>query len=260
MAYAMQACAEAGIPFLVLDRPNPIGGVAMEGPVLEYPRHSSFIGLYPVPLRHGMTPGELAQLFNARFLARPVALSVVPMKGWRRDARFEDTPFPWVMPSPNMPTLDTATVYPGQVILEGTNLSEGRGTAKPFELFGAPWIDGYALTRELNALALPGAKFREAWFTPTFSKFAGELCGGCQLHVTARDAFRPVATTLAILQTVRRICGAKMQVHVEYFDKVLGTSQVRQAMARGDAFETIVQSFSTDLASFAQQREPFLLY
>ena len=208
MAYAMQAAAEAGIPFFVLDRPNPINGLTMEGPILEYPQHSSFIGLYPVPLRHAMTAGELARLFNAKFLTRPAQLTVVPMEGWSRAQWFGETGAPWVVPSPNMPTPDTAAVYPGQVLLEGTNLSEGRGTTRPFELFGAPWIDGYVLTRELNALALPGVAFREAWFTPTFSKFAGERCGGCQIHVVAREEFRAVATTLAILETIRRLHGA----------------------------------------------------
>ena len=152
MAYAMQACAEAGIPFIVLDRPNPIGGVAMEGPILEYPKYSSFIGLYPIPLRHGMTVGELARLFNEKFLPHRANLTVVPMENWTRGEWFDETSLPWVMPSPNLPTLDSATVYPGQVLLEGTDLSEGRGTTKPFEIFGAPWIDGFTLAKALNAL------------------------------------------------------------------------------------------------------------
>jgi uncharacterized protein YbbC (DUF1343 family) len=260
MAYAMQAAAETGIPFVVLDRPNPINGVAMEGPILEYPQHSSFIGLYPVPLRHAMTAGELARLFNERFLPRKAALTVVPMDGWRRAAWFDETDAPWVMPSPNMPTLDTAIVYPGQVLLEGTNLSEGRGTTKPFELFGAPWIDGFVLARELNALALPGAAFREAWFTPTFSKFVGQRCGGCQVHVVDRDAFRPIATTLAILQTVRNLHGRKLELHADYFDKVMGASRVREAFERGDSVDAIVASFAAGLAEFSREREPFLLY
>jgi uncharacterized protein YbbC (DUF1343 family) len=184
MVYAMNAAAEHGIPFVVLDRPNPINGVAMEGPILEFPKFSSFIGLYPIPLRHGLTVGELAQLFNARFLTRSVELTVVPMQGWARRQWFEDTKLSWVIPSPNMPTVETAAVYPGQVLLEGTNLSEGRGTTKPFEFFGAPWIDGYVLSRELNMRLttasgdgvvtefppLQGVMFRETWFTPTFSK------------------------------------------------------------------------------------------
>ena len=260
MAYAMQAAAESGLPFVVLDRPNPINGVAMEGPILECPRQSSFIGLYPIPLRHGMTAGELALLFNAKFLPKKCALTVVPMDGWRRSDWFDATGLPWVLPSPNMPTPDTAMVYPGQVLLEGTNLSEGRGITKPFELFGAPWIDGYVLTRELNALALPGVAFREAWFAPTFSKFAGLRCGGCQLHVTDREAFRSVATVLAILQTVKRLPGAKLELHADYFDKVMGTSLVRDAFERGEPFEKIAAAWEPGLADFAQLRAPFLLY
>ncbi len=260
MAYAMQAAAEAGIPFVVLDRPNPINGLTMEGPILEYPQHSSFIGLYPVPLRHGLTAGELARLFNGRFLPRPADLTVVPMEGWRRENWYDATGLPWVLPSPNLPTPDTAAVYPGQVILEGTNLSEGRGTTRPFELFGAPWIDGYVLARELNALAQPGVTFREAWFTPTFSKFTGERCGGCQLHVVDRGAFRPVATTLAVLQMIRRRYGEKLELHADYFDKVMGTSTVRVAMERGDTVGQIVAGFGAGLAEFARVREAFLLY
>jgi uncharacterized protein YbbC (DUF1343 family) len=260
MAYAMQAAAEARIPFVVLDRPNPINGDVMEGPILEYPTHSSFIGLYPVPLRHGMTAGELARLFNEKFLPRKVELTVLPMEGWRRAQWYDDTSLPWVLPSPNLPTLEAAIIYPGQVMLEGTNLSEGRGTTKPFEFFGAPWIDGFNLTRDLNALALPGAKFREAWFTPTFSKFVGERCGGCQLHVVDRTVFRPVTTTLAIIETVKKRHGARLELHATYFDKVLGTSRVREAMERGESYDQIVASFASGLAEFAQQRAPFLLY
>lgn len=260
MAYAMQAAAEAGIPFVVLDRPNPINGLTQEGPILEYPEHSSFIGLYPVPLRHGLTAGELAQLFNARFLPKPCELTVVPMQGWRRGQWFEATGLPWVIPSPNMPTVDTATVYPGQVLLEGTNLSEGRGTTRPFEQFGAPWIDGHALTRALNGRALPGVTFREAWFTPTFSKFAGERCGGCQLHVRDRNAFRPVSTTLAILEEIRATYGARLELHDDYFDKVMGTSTVRTAFNAGTPWTSIVAGWTHALSTFGEQRRPYLLY
>jgi len=260
MAYAMQTAAEAGIPFIVLDRPNPINGASLEGPMLEYPRHSSFIGLYPVPLRHGMTAGELAQLFNARHLPRKVELTVVPMMGWQRRQWFDETDAPWVMPSPNMPTLGTATVYPGQVLLEGTNLSEGRGTTKPFELFGAPWIDGYELARELNRRGCAGGAFREAWFTPSFSKFTGQRCGGCQLHVTNRDLFRPVATTLTILEVVKSRYGAKLDLHAEYFDKVMGTSTVREALERGESVGAMVEGFEAELGTFERERVPFLRY
>lgn len=260
MAYAMRAAAEAGIPVVVLDRPNPLGGVAMEGPILEYPGHSSFIGLYPVPLRHGMTAGELARLFNGKFLERPCALTVVAMEGWDRGDWYDDTGLPWVLPSPNMPTLDTATVYPGQVLLEGTNLSEGRGTTKPFEFFGAPWIDGFVLARELNALGLAGARFRETWFAPTFSKWAGARCGGCQLHVTDRGAFRSVTVVLGVLAVVRRIYGAKLELHADYFDKVMGTSKVREALERGDGYAAIAARWDAGLAEFARVRAEFLLY
>jgi len=260
MANAMQAAAEANIPFIVLDRPNPIGGVAMEGPILEYPQYSSFIGLYPIPLRHGMTVGELAQLFNAKFLKNKVNLTVVPMENWSRDEWFDETSLPWVLPSPNLPTLDSATVYPGQVIFEGTNLSEGRGTTKPFEMFGATWIDGFVLAQKLNALNLPGVKFREVYFTPTFSKFSGEQCGGCQLHVTDRNSYNAVNTTLAILTVIKQLYGDKLEFHAQYFDRVMGTSSVREALERGEPVEKIVADFKPGLDAFAKLRAPYLLY
>ncbi len=260
MAYAMQAAADADIPFIVLDRPNPINGVAMEGPILEYPQHSSFIGLYPIPLRHGLTAGELARLFNEKFLTKKVRLTVVPMENWSRAEWFDQTGLPWTLPSPNLPTLDSATVYPGQVIFEGTNLSEGRGTTKPFEMFGAPWIDGFLLAQKLNALHLPGVKFREVWFTPTFSKFSGRQCGGCQLHVTDRSAYQSIATTLAILAVIRQTYGDKLELHASYFDKVMGTASVREALLRGEPVDQIIAGFQSGLDGFARLRAPFLLY
>jgi uncharacterized protein YbbC (DUF1343 family) len=260
MAYAMQAAADADIPFIVLDRPNPINGVATEGPILEFPKYSSFIGLYPIPLRHGMTAGELAQLFNAKFLPKKCRLTVVPMENWTRDEWFDETLLPWTLPSPNLPTLDSATVYPGQVLIEGTNLSEGRGTTKPFEFFGAPWIDGFVLAKKLNELNLPGVKFREIWFTPTFSKFSGTNCGGCQLHVTDRNAYQPVATTLAILSVIKNTYGGKLELHAGYFDKVMGTSTVREALERGEPAEKIVAGFKPGLDDFARLRGPYLIY
>jgi uncharacterized protein YbbC (DUF1343 family) len=260
MAYAMQACAESGIPFIVLDRPNPINGVAMEGPILEYPKHSSFIGLYPIPLRHGMTAGELTQLFNAKFLKTKCKLTVVPMENWTRDEWFDETSLPWVLPSPNLPTLASATVYPGQVILEGSNLSEGRGTTKPFEFFGAPWIDGFVLAKKLNEQNLPGVKFREVYFTPTFSKFSGTNCGGCQIHVADRNKFQPIATTLTILSVVKKLYGDKLELHAEYFDKVLGNSSVREALERGEPVEKIIAGFQPGLGEFEKLRAPYLLY
>ena len=260
MAYAMQASAESGIPFVVLDRPNPINGQDMEGPILEYPRFSSFLGLYPIPARFGMSIGELALLFNDKFFEKKAALTVVPVEGWKREMWFDGTGLPWVIPSPNMPTLETATVYPGQVNLEGTNLSEGRGTTRPFELFGAPWIDGYELSRKLNSLGLSGALFREAWFTPTFSKFRGEPCGGCQLHVTDKRVFRPLETTLHIIKTVRDMYPDKFQFHAEYFDKVMGTAGVREALERGADVKSIAGNFKEGIARFAELRKPYLIY
>lgn len=260
MAYAMQTCAESGVEFIVLDRPNPINGRVLEGPVLEYPEFSSFIGLYPVPLRPGMTIGEMARLINDRFLEKKAKLTIVPMKGWKRDMWYEETGLPWATPSPNMPTVDTAVVYPGQVLIEGTNVSEGRGTTHPFEYFGAPWIDGYELTARLNALRLPGVTFREQWFSPTFSKFRGERCGGCQIHVTDRNVFRPVRTSLHIISVLREMYPDRFAFHDDYFDKVCGTSTVRKALLGGIVADAIVREFEKGLQEFEALRKPYLLY
>ena len=260
MAYAMQACAETGTPFIVLDRPNPINGTDMEGPILEYPEFSSFVGIYPIPVRHGMTVGELARLYNDQFLQKKADLTVIPMQGWKREMWYDETGLPWVIPSPNMPTVDTAIVYPGQVYFEGTNVSEGRGTTRPFEVFGAPWIDGYELARRLNGLNLPGVKFREAWFTPTFSKFSGLLCGGVQIHVTGRNLYRPLETSLHIIKTIRDMYPGKFEFHPGYFDKVMGTAKVREALEKGVAVGEIVAGFKPGIENFSEKRKPYLLY
>jgi len=167
---------------------------------------------------------------------------------------------PWVMPSPNMPTLDTAAVYPGQVMIEGTNVSEGRGTTRPFELFGAPWIDGYSLAAKLNSLGLPGIVFREAWFTPTFSKFKGERCGGCQIHVLDRAVYNSVETALNIIKSIRDAYPQKFQFHADYFDKVMGTSRVREAIESGRTIKDIAAAWEPDLRKFDELRKPYLLY
>ena len=260
MAYCMEASAENDIEFIVLDRPNPVNGISLEGPLLEYPEYSSFVGLYPVPVRHGMTVGELASYFNDEFLEKKARLTVIPMQGWKRGMWYDETSLPWVIPSPNMPTLDTATVYPGQVFLEGTNVSEGRGITRPFELFGAPWIDGSRLTRELNRLNLPGVKFREAWFTPTFSKYEGELCGGAQIHIFDRNQYRSFATSLFIIKTIMDLYPADFKFHPEYFDKIMGTSKIREAIEEGTDVNEIINSYKEDLNSFSKLREPYLLY
>ncbi|MGQ9801129.1 MAG: exo-beta-N-acetylmuramidase NamZ family protein [Candidatus Saccharicenans sp.] len=260
MAYAMEICASLGLDFIVLDRPNPVTGVIMEGRLLQYPEYSSFVGLYPIPQRHGMTVGELARLFNDRFLQTKARLTVIPMEGWRREMWFDQTGCPWVMPSPNMPTPDTAIVYPGQVYLEGTNVSEGRGTTRPFELFGAPWIDGYQLTERLNKIGLPGVIFREAWFTPWFSKYRGELCGGCQLHVTDRQSFRPFLTALWIMATIKKMYPDRFEFHPDYFDKIMGSSGVRLSLESGRSPAEIVRELEAGLEEFARLRQTYLLY
>ena len=260
MAYCMQTCAEHDLEFVVLDRPNPINGKDIEGPILEYPEFSSFVGLYTIPVRHGMTTGELAQLFNKRFLRKRANLKVIPMRDWRRELWFDQTSLPWIAPSPNMPTLQTATVYPGQVFLEGTNISEGRGTVKPFELLGAPWIDGHILTKKINHINLPGVTFSEAWFTPTFSKYNGELCGGTQIHVLDRDIFRPFESSLHIIKTIRDMYPDQFKFHAGYFDKIMGTKIIRQAIDSGMRIEEIVKEHEKQLEEFDKLRKPYLLY
>jgi uncharacterized protein YbbC (DUF1343 family) len=259
MAYAMRSCAELGIDFIVLDRPNPIGGT-IEGPVLDYPEYSSFVGLYAIPMRHGMTAGELAKLFNERFMDKKVNLTVIEMEGWNREMWYDETALPWVIPSPNMPTLDTATVYPGQVLIEGTSMSEGRGTTKPFELFGAPWIDGYKLAKELNALQLPGVIFREAWFTPTFSKYKGELCGGAQIHVIDREEYKPFETALYILETVKKLYPDNLTFDEHYFDRLVGNSWIREALELRMPVARIVDRYQKELGEFREMSRDYLIY
>ncbi len=260
MAYAMEACAEAGIAFIVLDRPNPINGLNMEGSILQYPEFSSFVGLYPIPLRHGLTTGELALLFNEKFLKKKARLTVIPLEGWKRAMWFDETGLPWVIPSPNMPTLETATVYPGQVLFEGTNVSEGRGTTRPFELCGAPWIDGYELAKAMNETGLPGVRFREAWFTPTFSKYRGELCGGVQLHILDRQSYRPIKTSLLLIQKIREMYPDKFKFYETYFDKLTGTDEVRKLVEAGNDLTVLFSRWEEALKAFALERDPFLLY
>ena len=197
----MRACEKAGVEVVVLDRPNPLDAVTVEGPLLD-PKYRSFVGLHPIPVRHGKTIGQLAQQFRAEAFPR-CGLRVLPMENWVPSLYFDETGLPWVLPSPNMPTLDTALVYPGMCLLEATNLSEGRGTTRPFELFGAAFLDAQDLCAKLNRLDLPGVHFREAYFQPTFHKFQGQLCGGAQIHVRDRKSFLPWATALAILNQIR---------------------------------------------------------
>jgi uncharacterized protein YbbC (DUF1343 family) len=209
MYLCMRACEKNGVATVVLDRPNPINGISVEGPLLD-PHYRSFVGLHLIPVRHGKTIGELAQQFRDEAFPK-CELSILAMKNWKRQMWFDETGLQWVMPSPNMPTLDTATVYPGMCLLEGTNISEGRGTTRPFEIFGAPFIDPEKLSSELNALNLPGVFFRENYFQPIFHKFAGELCGGAQLHVIDRETFQPFLTGVQIIKRIRKIYGKEFQ-------------------------------------------------
>src|SRR6478735_8399553 len=201
MANCLKAAARAGVPVIVCDRPNPIGSIEVEGPTLE-PGYESFVGLFRMPMRHSMTTAELAHLFNEHFKLG-AELETVAMEGWSRDMYFDETDVPWVMPSPNMPTLDTAIVYPGTVLFEGTNVSEGRGTTRPFELVGAPWVVAETFAAALNRRGQRGVIFRPAVFEPTFHKHAKESCGGCQLHVTDRHAFRPVLAAVLLTEAFR---------------------------------------------------------
>ena len=203
MYLCMRACEKQQVAVVVLDRPNPINGVTTEGPVLDSD-YRSFVGMHPIAVRHAKTIGELAQQFRNEAFPE-CELSVLPMKNWKRQMWFDQTGLPWVMPSPNMPTLDTATVYPGMCLLEGTNISEGRGATRPFEIFGAPFIDADRLCTELNKLRLPGVFFRENYFQPTFHKFARELCGGAQMHVIDREIFQPFLTGVQIIKRIRKM-------------------------------------------------------
>lgn len=261
LAGVMRAAKRAGIPVIVADRPDPLGGVRVEGPVLD-PALASFVGMFPIPIRHGMTIGELATLFNTGF-GIGAELHVVAMQGWQRGDEPLRGALPWVPPSPNMPTPDTALVYPGMGLLEGTNVSEGRGTTRPFETLGAPWVDARALAERLNALGLPGVRFRPTWFTPTFSKHAGQACGGVQLHVTDRAAFLPVRTGIAVLKALHDQHPGEFAFlpgQPPFFDRLAGVDDLRAAIARGDTLDVIEARWQPGLAAFEVLRRQHLLY
>lgn len=267
LANCLKACERAKVPVVVCDRPNPIGGLAVEGPMLE-PGFESFVGLYPVPLRHGLTIGEMARLCNAGF-GIGAELDVLTMDGWRREMFHDDTGLPWVLPSPNLPTLEAAIVYPGMVLLEGTNLSEGRGTTRPFELFGAPWLTAAPLADALNARSLPGVHFRPTEFQPTFQKHAGATCGGCQLHVTDRIRFKPVEAAVAVLAT----CRAQAPDHFRWrtppyeYETLLppiniltGSSRIRTLIDADADWSEVDHAIEDGVDKFRQQCERYLLY
>lgn len=267
MALAMQAAREAGKRFVVLDRPNPIGGLGIEGNLLES-GHESFVGMFPLPMRHGMTIAELARMFNAEF-GIGCDLEVVPMKGYRRNFWFDDTDARWVIPSPNMPTVETATVYPGMVFVEGTKFSEGRGTTRPFEINGAPYADAYQLAEHLNGLQLPGTHFRPHSFQPTFQKHAAQLCHGVQLHVTDRQVFTPVIAGIALIKAMHDLYPNDFKWQTppyEYvydrlpFDVIAGTAKLRAQIEGGASLEEIAASWRPGEQAFAERRRPYLLY
>lgn len=258
MAYAMEAAKENDIPFIVLDRPNPLGGEKVEGPVLDE-EYKSFVGNYPIPLRHGMTVGELAKLFNEEFKIG-ADLTVVEMSGWDRDMYYDETPLEFVAPSPNMPTLDTALVYPGAALIEGTmNISEGRGTTQPFELLGAPFINSTEFAATLNELNLPGVTFRAASFTPSFSKNAGKLTHGVQIHITDRDAYQPVETGLHIVKTMNDLYPEDVQFR-SFFNNLIGNGWVLEAIQNGQSVEEIQAQWQEGLDEFKQVRAEYLIY
>ncbi len=269
--YTMEQCLVAarrhGVKVIVCDRPNPIGGLAVEGPMLV-PGFESFVGRHPIPMRHGMTIGELARLFNDHF-GIGADLEVMPMAGWRRDMYHDEVHTPWVMPSPNIPTLDTAIVYPGTVLFEGTSVSEGRGTTRPFELVGLPGVAAERFAADMNRRCLPGVFFRPVVFEPTFHKHAERACGGCQIHVVDRQAFRPVLTGVALIAAFRAAGQGRFRWRdppYEYereklpFDILAGSSELREQIEAGVDTEEIARSWSLAVERFEKVRSRFLVY
>jgi uncharacterized protein YbbC (DUF1343 family) len=267
MLQCLEAAARDGRGVVVLDRPNPLGGVDLEGNVLD-PEYRSFVGLHPLPVRHGMTIGELALMFRAE-LGLEVDLTVVPMRGWRRSMHFEETGLHWIPPSPNMPTVDTAFVYPGGCLVEGTNLSEGRGSTRPFELVGAPWLDPRRLARDLARERLPGVAFRPVVFTPTFHKHAGQPCGGVQVHVTDRRRFKAYLTYLLLIHHARlqdpsrfawRLPPYEYEERKLPIDILCGTDRVRLRLEAGHSPRGLAAAWRAGLAGFRRRRAPHALY
>lgn len=267
MANAMKACARNGKKFFVLDRPNPIGGKAVEGNILEL-GHESFVGMFPIPMRHGMTIGELAKMFNEDFELH-CDLEVVTMDGWNREDYADETDTPWVMPSPNMPTVDTAVVFPGTVYFEGTELSEGRGTTRPFEIIGASYINAKDYCDALTDLKLDGVIFRPIGFMPTFQKEAGKTCGGAFIHVTDRGVFKPVITGIAMVKIAFDLYPDKFEwknTPYEYvydrnpFDVIHGSTKLREAFEQTSSILEIQDSWKVGETEFCQKRGDFLLY
>jgi len=267
LALAMEACAEFDKEMVVLDRPNPLNGNDIEGPVLSM-EFRSFVGLYPLPIRHGMTIGEIAIYLKKEFSIE-CPLEIIRMQDWKREHYFDNCGLPWVMPSPNMPTLDTAIVYPGMCLLEGTNISEGRGTTRPFEMCGAPWIEPDTFSESLNSLEIPGIHFRPIHFEPTFHKWSDVIVGGVHLHVLDRTVLPSFLTGLAVIDGFHRFPGSKFRYNnppyeYEYdklpFDILCGTDQIRIQLEEGKSLKDIQNTWKTELEDFAEIRQRYLLY
>ncbi len=267
LAYLMEDAGKRGVRVLVADRPNPIGGEHVEGPLVA-PGYESFVGAFAVPVRHGLTAGEVA-LFLRDHVGLACDLTVATLEGWRRAHWFDETGLPWVAPSPNMPTVDTAAVYPGQCLIEGTNLSEGRGTTRPFELSGAPFVDPFALTRSLASEDLPGAHLRPLFFKPTFHKWAHQRCGGVQIHVVDRATFLPFRTSLALLAAIRRLWPSDFDWRRETYefvsdrlavDLLTGNDRERRAIDAGASIQDLEAAWRDEHAAFVEVRRRFLLY
>ncbi|MBI3592592.1 MAG: DUF1343 domain-containing protein, partial [Nitrospirae bacterium] len=268
MELCMQACLETGKSVVVLDRPNPIGGIQIEGPLLDT-EYVSFVGQRPVPVRHGMTVGEIANYLRNEFYPS-LDLQVIPMQGWNRKMWFDNTGLPWVLPSPNMPILDTAAVYPGMCLLEGTMLSEGRGTTRPFEIFGAPFIEPEILVKRLNEFKLAGIAFRPMFFQPTFQKHANKLCGGAQIHITNREGFKPFKAGVAILKAVHDLYPEQSlwkQPPYEYetqkmpIDILAGTDRLRKDIEGGEDLDRMELWWKGQCLQFQKKvRRRFLMY
>lgn len=267
MLGCLEACSASNLKIVVTDRPNPLGGSQVEGNLLD-PAMKSFVGCHPIPMRHGLTLGELARLLVAE-LDLELDLEVVPMEGWKRDMCFEETGLPWILPSPNLPTPDSCLVYPGQVLLEGTNLSEGRGTTRPFEIFGAPFIEPFSLREKLERLGLPGVRFRALFFEPTFNKWKGNRCGGLQIHVLDKQTFRPYLTSLWIIYLVRSqwgelLCWREPPYEFEAqrlpMDLLTGDPHIREGLQGGLTPVELQDRWKPELEEWLNRRERYLVY
>lgn len=268
MRYCLEEALPRGLRVVVLDRPNPLGGELVEGPALRK-GFESFVGAHDIAIRHGLTMGELAMLYQHELGLEDGDLQVIPCEGWKRRQFFADTGLPWVLPSPNMPTPDTALVYPGQCLIEGTNLSEGRGTTRPFEITGAPWLDAVKLAGRMNDEKPPGARFRPVWFRPTFQKFAGQDCGGVQIHVVDREGFQPVRTSLALLAAMREMSGDRFAWRTEVYefvrdpiaiDLLFGSDRERRHLEAGKPPTALHGDWEKEESAFRHRRHTALLY